>query len=137
MKQIKKIGFYVGIYSAIVVVLLLLMVGVLKMIPRTAIAENLRNSLSDLKTEISEFHYARSQDYYTYWHKYADEMLLDIVYCMDANHPWKAVMESLYQGRGQYPNLQEALEQENPRKCRIYALLAWKYDCSKTFASLF
>ena len=80
MKQIKKIGFYVGIYSAIVVVLLLLMVGVLKMIPRTAIAENLRNSLSDLKTEISEFHYARSQDYYTYWHKYADEMLLDIVY---------------------------------------------------------
>ena len=89
-KYIKTFFKYVLIFIIIVSILLGLLVGTAK-IPREAIEENVRDSLSFFKEHngIEEVKVGRE---YTWLHLYTDSILFNIMYCVDSDKPLESVM---------------------------------------------
>lgn len=113
MKNLKSIIKYILIFIGLIAILLGTFVATVKFIPREKIENNIKESLPYLEsnTELIEVKPTRE---YSYLHVYADEILLNIMYCMDSNQPLKSVMEAKYYSDNavleDLPSLEKALE---------------------------
>ena len=114
MKIIKNTIKYIVVYISIIVVLLGIYTATVKFIPKEKLLANIKESLPYLEsnTEVIEVKPTRE---YSYLHVYADEILLNMIYCMDSNKPLESIMSSKYYKDDikfieDFPNLEEALE---------------------------
>lgn len=113
MKNLKSIIKYILIFIGLIAILLGTFVATVKFIPREKIENNIKESLPYLEsnTELIEVKPTRE---YSYLHVYADEILLNMMYCMDSNQPLKSVMEAKYYSDNavleDLPSLEKALE---------------------------
>lgn len=114
MKILKSIAKYILVFVCLIAVLLGIFTATVKFIPKEKILDNIKESLPYLEsnTEVVEVKPTRE---YSYLHVYADEILLNMIYCMDSNKPLESIMESKYYKDDinfteDFPNLEEALE---------------------------
>lgn len=85
-------------YILIYIITVLLCVSILiitSKIPKTVIEENIKQSTKDFHTSDEVEQVVKRRDY-TFKHPYADAMILNIVYCIDTEHPLKSSMEAKY-----------------------------------------
>lgn len=109
MNKLKSFCKYVGIFVITIAILLGLMVSELKLMSREKIEKNIEASIPTLKSRI-EVKRIKIDDENTYLHVYADEILLNMIYCMNAEKPLKSVMVSNYYEEHNIPSLEKALE---------------------------
>ena len=114
MDKVKSIMKYIITFIGLIALLLSLFVVTVRFIPREKIAENIEESIPYIKsnTEVIEVKPTRK---YSYLHVYADEILLNMIYCMDSNKPLESIMQSKYYERkiGQnteVPSLEGAIQ---------------------------
>lgn len=114
MKILKSILKYILVFVCLVATLLGIYTATVKFIPKEKLLDNIKESLQylDSNTEIIEVKPTRE---YSYLHVYADEILLNMIYCIDSNKPLESIMESKYYKDDinfteDFPNLEEALE---------------------------
>lgn len=91
----RKILKYIEVFFITLLILFSLLVITAKLIPRSAISENIKKSTYDFNTKREIEEVVRKRDY-TYKHPYADAMLLNIIYCIDSSNATKSVMEAKY-----------------------------------------
>ena len=116
MEIFKNIIKYIGSFIGIVAILLCIFIATVKYIPKEKIEDNINDSIKyiESKTEVIEVKPTRE---YSYLHVYADEILLNMIYCMDSNNPLKSVMEAKYYKDSNgldydIPTLEGAIENE-------------------------
>ena len=109
MKIIKSLFRYVCTLIIIVFFLLILMVLILKLIPRDLIISNLRESGSILQSD-TESKLLVDNVRNSELHVYADEILLNIIYCMDDSKPLESILLSKYYSEDIKPSLEKAIE---------------------------
>ena len=114
MDKVKSIMKYIITFIGLIAVLLSLFAVTVRFIPREKIAENIEESIQYIEsnTEVIEVKPTRK---YSYLHVYADEILLNMIYCMDSNKPLESIMQSKYYERkiGQnteVPSLEGAIQ---------------------------
>ena len=111
--KIKNILKYPIIFILIVILLLSIFIITVKFISKEKIEENIKSSMQYLesKTEIKEIKPRRD---YSYLHVYADEILLNMIYCMDENKSFESVMIANYYQKDFFeikiPSLEGAIE---------------------------
>lgn len=112
MGKIKIFLKYSGTLIIIVAILLCIMLMEIKLIPRDKIEKNIKSSISVLQSN-SEVKAIKKDEENTFLHVYADEILLNIIYCMNENEPLKSIMSSNYYAEGQMPSLEKAIEEDS------------------------
>ena len=112
MEKIKIFLKYSGTLIIIVAILLCIMLMEIKLIPRDKIEKNIKSSISVLQSN-SEVKAIKKDEENTFLHVYADEILLNIIYCMNENEPLKSIMSSNYYAEGQMPSLEKAIEEDS------------------------
>lgn len=95
MEKIKQITKYIIIFVMLVFVLTLLLVIVAK-IPRKYVENNLKEATSYFRENNWEVTRTQRKREYTYLHPYADEIILNIIYCLDTEKPLESVLEAKY-----------------------------------------
>lgn len=108
-KCIKSILKYCMILFITVAILFTLMLISIITIPREKIKENVIESISTLDSPI-ELKRPKIERYYTYLHVYADEILLNVIYCIDTTNPIQSMMEANYYKDNFFPSLEGAIE---------------------------
>lgn len=94
MKKIKEILKYVGIFIVAIVILLILIVLAAK-IPKKYVDENLKDAVAYFEENPDEISGVEKNKYlWTYPH--ADQIALNIIYCLDENNSLASIMESKY-----------------------------------------
>lgn len=111
-KIIKQSGKYLLIFIALVILLSGLMFLTIVTIPREKVEDNIKSSISELKSPI-EVKRIKPERYDTYLHVYADEILLNMIYCMDTSKPLESMLKANYYDDGIHPNLEEAVKIES------------------------
>lgn len=111
-KIIKEILKYSVILVIMVIMLLTIMLITIITIPREKIEENIKESIPTLKSVI-EVKRIKPERHDTYLHVYADEILLNMIYCMDTDTPLKSMMEAKYYEREITPGLEGAVENQS------------------------
>lgn len=110
---IKKISKYSVILLTSIIMLSSLMLLTIATIPREKVEKNIIESIPEIKSE-TEFKRIKPTRYNTYLHVYADEMILNMIYCMDTNKPVKSMFEAkYYQNKIEEPSLEEAIENKS------------------------
>ena len=109
MKIIKSLFRYACTLLTIIFFLIVLMVLVLKLIPRDLIISNLRESGSILQSD-TESKLLIDNVKNSELHVYADEILLNMIYCMDDSKPLESILLSKYYSEDGYPSLEKAIE---------------------------
>lgn len=84
---------YIAVFIVTLFILLVLLVLAAK-IPRNMIAQNIREYNPNVFGILRDVE--NIDKIYTYRHKYADEVLLNIIWCLDSNEPLKSVLEAKY-----------------------------------------
>lgn len=109
----KKIGKEIGKYLLILIMLVILLSGLMLLtivtIPREKMESNIEASILALKSPI-EVKRMKPERYSTYLHVYADEMLLNIIYCIDTSKPLESMLEANYYQDEIKPNLEKAVK---------------------------
>lgn len=98
MNFIKKYLKFAFRYTILFIILLLILFGIFTLvakIPRECIENNIKQSVNFYKDKQGIEKLKKKRDY-TFIHYYADSMLLNIIYCMDSNHPIKSIMWANY-----------------------------------------
>lgn len=95
MKKIKQLVKYVIIFLMIVFTLILLLAMVAK-IPRKYVEKNLKEAITYFKENDREVTRVNRKRQYSYLHPYADEIILNIIYCLDTQKPLESVLEAKY-----------------------------------------
>lgn len=108
-KIVKETSKYLLIFIMLVILLAGFMLLTIVTIPREKIESNIEESISKLKSPI-EVKRIKIERYDTYLHVYADEMLLNIIYCMDTSKPLESMLEANYYQDGIKPNLEKAVK---------------------------
>ena len=108
MKIIRRFLKYICVLITIIFFLLMLMVIVLKLIPRELITSNIQESIDTLKSE-NETKLLIDNAKNSTMHVYADEILLNIIYCMDDSKPILSILLSNYYSDGERPSLEKAI----------------------------
>lgn len=109
MKRIKIVCKYLSTLLTIIFFLIILMVLILKSIPRNLIESNLILSIDTLKANKEEkllIDNVKNSEI----HVYADEILLNMIYCMDGGNPLESILLSKYYNEGEHPSLEKAIE---------------------------
>lgn len=110
--KIKSILKYAFILITVIIAMLGLMVMSTYFIPREKIEDNIKSSITPLALG-QEMKKIGTKNYYSYLHIYADEILLNIMYCADTSKPLESVVEAKYYKKTLFPNLKEAIEKES------------------------
>lgn len=111
-KNIKSVLKYCMILFIIVAILFTLMLVSIITIPREKIKENVIESIPTLDSTI-ELKRPKIERYYTYLHVYADEILLNVIYCIDTTNPMQSMMEAKYYKDNFFPSLEGAIINES------------------------
>lgn len=113
MEKIKNVLKYILIFIITVISLLGIFYITVKFIPKEKIENNIKESANYLKnnTEIKE---VKPNRYYSYLHVYADEILLNMIYCMDITNPLASIMEAKFYGLSTYTEGRDLVD-EGPR----------------------
>lgn len=111
-KIVKEILKYASILAIMVTILSTVMLLTIITIPREKIGENIKESIPTLKSAM-EVKRIKPERYDTYLHVYADEILLNIIYCMDTKTPLKSMMEAKYYKGEINPSLEGAVENQS------------------------
>jgi hypothetical protein len=90
----KRIFKYILIYI-IIVLLCVSFLTITSKISKTIIEENIKQSTKDFHTSDEVEQVVKRRDY-TFKHPYADAMILNIIYCIDTEHPLSSAMEAKY-----------------------------------------
>lgn len=100
MKYIKEIFKYLMVFLIIVIVATTLLTLVAK-IPRKYVEKNLKHAAIEYFKGINtEFRVMEEEDKdYSYIHLYGEEMLFNIIWCLDTNKPLDSVLEARYYER--------------------------------------
>ena len=101
MKLIKDILKYIAIFTIFVVVLLLLFVLVAK-IPTKYAEKNLKEAVSYFKENPHEISRKKIEYKHTWIYPHADQIALNIIYCLDTDKPLASLMEAKYYTRFEY-----------------------------------
>ena len=112
MKIVKCIFKYLGIISIITLILIILMIIILKAVPRKTITANIEGSVEYLKGK-GEIKLLVDKNMKSALHVYADEILLNIIYCMDGSKPLDSILLSKYYSEKNFPSLKKALQNES------------------------
>lgn len=91
----KKTIKYLNIFIVIVSTLTLLLVLVAK-IPRKYVEKNLIQAGLYFENNLQGIKRVEKNRDYTYIHKYPDGIILNIIYCIDSEHPLKSIAEDKY-----------------------------------------
>ena len=111
-EALKNVGKYVCIYILLVAILFGIMLLTIVTIPREKIEDNIKESIPDLRSS-TEVKRIKPERYDTYFHVYADEILLNMIYCMDTENPIQSMMEAKYYDDGIHPSLEGAVETQS------------------------
>ena len=111
-KNIKSVLKYCMILFITVAILFTLMLVSIITIPREKIKENVIESIPTLDSTI-ELKRPKIERYYTYLHVYADEILLNVIYCIDTTNPMQSMMEAKYYKDNFFPSLEGAIINES------------------------
>ena len=111
-EALKNVGKYVCIYILLVAILFGIMLLTIVTIPREKIEDNIKESIPDLRSS-TEVKRIKPERYDTYLHVYADEILLNMIYCMDTEKPIQSMMEAKYYDDGIHPSLEGAVETQS------------------------
>lgn len=95
MKNIKKIIKYILIFGILVLILTTLLAGVAR-IPKKYVEKNLKKAITYFENNNAEIKRTKRNKKYSYLHIYADEIILNIIYCLDTQKPLKSVLEAKY-----------------------------------------
>lgn len=95
MKILKKFLRYILVFIIAVFFLISILTFVAKM-PTKYVEKNLVESAEYFKENVGEVIYQIRKREYTYLHPYADQVILNIIYCLDTEHPFKSVLEARY-----------------------------------------
>lgn len=99
MKHIKEVLKYVIVFIVIVFFATILLTLVAS-IPRKYVEKNLRQAVEYFKENNTEIRMMEGKNKgYAYIHTYGEEMLFNIIYCLDTNNPLQAVMEAKFYER--------------------------------------
>lgn len=114
MKIIKNILKYILAYISTIVVLIGIYTATVKFIPKDKIVDNIKESLPYLESNAEVIEVKPTREY-SYLHVYADEILLNMIYCMDSDKPLESIMEAKYYKEEidsieDVPDLEKALE---------------------------
>ena len=100
MEKIKQLVKYVITFLMIVFTLILLLAMVAK-IPRKYVEKNLKEATTYFKENDREVTRVNRKRQYSYLHPYADEIILNIIYCLDTQKPLESVLEAKYYAKFQ------------------------------------
>lgn len=95
MKLFKSVFKYIVIF-VIVVFLLTLLLTLVASIPRKYVEKNLIKSATYFEENSSEVIRKTRKKEYTYLHPYADQVILNIIYCLNTEKPLQSVLEAKY-----------------------------------------
>lgn len=95
MKKIKQIAKFIAIFLIEILILTILLVIIAK-IPRKYVEENLKEATTYFHENNMEVTRTKRKRQYTYLHPYADEIILNIIYCLDTEKPLESVLEAKY-----------------------------------------
>lgn len=104
-----KIIKYILTLIIIIFFILTLMLIVLKLVPRKLIVSNIKESIETLIPD-TETRFLINNAENSELHIYADEILLNIIYCMDDSKPLESILLSKYYSEGENPSLEKAIE---------------------------
>lgn len=90
----KKILEYIIIFISLVIILFMALVATAK-IPRSAIEDNLKESIEFYKKH-QGIYVIKKKAYYSYIHYFADTRKLNIIYCIDTEKPIESVLWSKF-----------------------------------------
>lgn len=116
MKKLKEkiieISKYIIIFVGIVAVLTTLLT-LTALIPKEKIEKNIQESIKYIKSNTETIEVLPKREY-SYLHVYADEMILNIIYCMDSNTPLTSVMIDKYYSIIFGSNIKKELAYQKP-----------------------
>lgn len=95
MKKLKEILKYILIFLITVFTLTTLLTLVAK-IPRKYVEKNLKEATKYFEKNPNEVTRVKREKKYTYIHVYSDEVILNMIYCLDTNNPLKSILNSKY-----------------------------------------
>lgn len=95
MKFLKEITKYILIFVILVLMLTTILTLVAK-IPRKYLEENLTEATNYFEEHDEEITRIKRKKEYTWLHPYADEIILNIIYCLDTDNPLASVLEAKY-----------------------------------------
>lgn len=95
MEKINQLAKYIITFLMIVFTLTLLLTMVAK-IPRKYVEKNLKEATTYFKENDREVTRVNRKRQYSYLHPYADEIILNIIYCLDTQKPLESVLEAKY-----------------------------------------
>lgn len=95
MKIFKEITKYILVFIVSVVILTTFLTLVAK-IPKKYVEVNLKEATNYFKENKWEITKVKIKKEYSYLHPYADEIILNIIYCLDTNKPLESVLEAKY-----------------------------------------
>lgn len=95
MSIIKNILKYTALLLIVVCLLTLLLTLVAK-IPTKYVEKNLKQATDFFEENTSEVKRIKAKREYTYLHPFADQVILNIIYCLDTDKPLESVLEAKY-----------------------------------------
>ena len=112
INKIKTVIKYLIVLICITFLLLFLLIVSVKTISKEKIEENIKKS-ADLLYYFKDVKRTNIFNHYGDLHIYADEILLNIIYCIDTNEPLKGIISSKYYENVLGPNLRQAIEKNS------------------------
>lgn len=112
INKVRIIIKYLIVLIFTILILLLLLIMSVKIIPKEKIEENVIKSANVLDSFV-DVKRTSMVNRYGDLHIYADEILLNIIYCMDTNEPLKCILLSRYYENLLGPNLRKAIEEKS------------------------
>lgn len=94
----KKINRYIIIFI-IVLFLLITILTIIAKIPTEKVERNLKQAMLYYKENLAEITMIKEDREYSYLHPYADEIILNIIKCLDTEKPLSSVLEARYYTR--------------------------------------
>lgn len=95
MKIIKKINNYIIIFLVVLFLLTAILTIVAK-IPTEKVERNLKQAMLFFRENLAEITRIDEEREYSYLHIYADEIILNIIKCLDTEKPLSSVLEAKY-----------------------------------------
>lgn len=95
MQKLNSLSKYTCIFIGLILILLTIYVAIVKFIPKEAIVDNVKESIPYVAIGL-DFKEVKPSREYSSLHVFSDERSLNIVYCLDSEHPLKSIMEAKY-----------------------------------------